>query len=90
MICTWPGNGLVTNPGSVDARCMLREACLTALLAQASAGVRAELLYIQPAPADPADSSWVATNLRQILRFLGLPAASSSIPFERDLVLTQS
>ena len=36
----------------------------------------AELLYIQPAPADPADSSRVATNLRQILRFLGPPAAS--------------
>ena len=36
----------------------------------------AELLYIQPAPADPADSSQVATNLRQILRYLGLPAAS--------------
>jgi len=27
----------------------------------------AELLYIQPAPADPVDSSRVATNLRQIL-----------------------
>jgi len=36
----------------------------------------AELLYIQPAPADPADSSQVATNLRQIRRFLGPPAAS--------------
>ena len=36
----------------------------------------AELLYIQTAPADPADSSQVATNLRQILRFLGPPAAS--------------
>jgi len=36
----------------------------------------AELLCIQPAPADPADSSRVATNLRQILRFLGPPAAS--------------
>jgi len=36
----------------------------------------AELRYIQPAPADPADSSRVATNLRQILHFLGLPAAS--------------
>jgi len=35
----------------------------------------AELLYIQPAPVDPADSSRVATNLRQILRFLGPPAA---------------
>jgi len=36
----------------------------------------AELLYIQPAPADPMDSSQVATNLRQILRYLGPPAAS--------------
>ena len=36
----------------------------------------AELLYIQPAPADPVDSSRVATNLRQILRFVGPPAAS--------------
>jgi len=36
----------------------------------------AELLYIQPAPADPTDSSRVATNLRQILHFLGPPAAS--------------
>jgi len=36
----------------------------------------AELLYIQPAPVDPVDSSRVATNLRQILRYLGLPAAS--------------
>ena len=36
----------------------------------------AELLYIQPAPADPVDSSRVATNLRQILRYLGPPAAS--------------
>jgi len=35
-----------------------------------------ELLYIQPAPADSADSSRVATNLRQILRFLGPPTAS--------------
>ena len=38
----------------------------------------AELLYIQPAPADPVDSSRVATNLRQILRYLGPPAASCS------------
>ena len=40
----------------------------------------AELLYIQPAPADPVDSSEsrVATNLRQILRYLGPPAASCS------------
>ena len=30
----------------------------------------AKLLYIQPAPADPVDSSRVATNLRQILRYL--------------------
>jgi len=36
----------------------------------------AELLYIQPVPADPADSSRVATNLRQILRFVGAPAVS--------------
>jgi len=36
----------------------------------------AELLYIQPAPADPADSSQVATNLQQILGFLGPSAAS--------------
>jgi len=36
----------------------------------------AELLYIQPPLADPADSSRVATNLRQILRYLGPPAAS--------------
>jgi len=36
----------------------------------------AELLYIQPAPADPVDSSRVATNLRQILRYSGPPAAS--------------
>jgi len=36
----------------------------------------AELLYIQPAPADPADLSQVAANLRQILRFLSPPAAS--------------
>jgi len=36
----------------------------------------AELLSIQPAPADPVDSSRVATNLRQILRYLGPPAAS--------------
>ena len=36
----------------------------------------AELLYIQPAPADPVDSSRMATNLRQILRYLGPPAAS--------------
>jgi len=35
-----------------------------------------ELLHIRPAPADPADSSRVPTNLRQILRFLGLPVAS--------------
>jgi len=35
----------------------------------------AKLLYIQPAPANPTDSSRVATNLRQILRFLGPPAA---------------
>jgi len=48
----------------------------------------AELLYIQPAPADPADSSRVATNLRWILRYLGPPAAS--IPCERDLHPTQS
>ena len=32
----------------------------------------AELLYIQPAPVDPVDSSRVATNLR----YLGPPAAS--------------
>ena len=36
----------------------------------------AELLYIQPAPADPADPSRVAKNLRQILGFLGQSAAS--------------
>ena len=36
----------------------------------------AELLYIQAAPADPVDLSRVATNLRQILRYLGPPAAS--------------
>ena len=36
----------------------------------------AELLYIQPALADPLDSSRVATNLRQILRLLGPSAAS--------------
>ena len=36
----------------------------------------AALLYIQPAPADPVDLSRVATNLRQILRYLGPPAAS--------------
>jgi len=38
----------------------------------------AELLYIQPAPADPADSgsSRMATNLRQILSLLGPSAAS--------------
>jgi len=30
-----------------------------------------ELLYIQQAPVDPADLSRVATNLRQIPRFLG-------------------
>ena len=36
----------------------------------------AELRYIQLAPADLADSSRLATNLRQILRFLGPPAAS--------------
>ena len=36
----------------------------------------AEFLYIQPAPADPADLSRVATNLRQILHFVGPPAAS--------------
>jgi len=36
----------------------------------------AELVYIQPAPADPADSSRVATNLRQILHLLG-PSAGS-------------
>ena len=29
----------------------------------------AKLLYVQSAPVDPADSSRVATNLRQILRF---------------------
>jgi len=38
----------------------------------------AELLYIQPAPADPADSSRVATNQRQILRFLDPSAVSSN------------
>jgi len=36
----------------------------------------AGLRYIQPAPANPADSSRVATNLRQILHFSGLPASS--------------
>jgi len=36
----------------------------------------AELLYIQPAPEDPKDSSRVATNQRQILRYLGPPATS--------------
>ena len=36
----------------------------------------AELLYIQPAPADPADPSRVATNLRQILGILGPSVAS--------------
>jgi len=36
----------------------------------------AELVYSQPAPADPADSSRVAKNLRQILGLLGLSAAS--------------
>ena len=36
----------------------------------------AELLYIQPAPADPADPSRVAKNLRQILGLLGPSAAS--------------
>ena len=35
-----------------------------------------KLLYMQPAPEDSADSSQVDTNLRQILRFLGPPAAS--------------
>jgi len=35
----------------------------------------AELLYIQPAPADPADLSRVAMSLRQILRYVGPPAA---------------
>jgi len=38
----------------------------------------AELLYIQPAPADPTDSSRVATNLRHILGLLGPSAASSN------------
>ena len=33
----------------------------------------AELLYIQPAPVDLVDSSRVATDLRQILRYLGPP-----------------
>ena len=36
----------------------------------------AELLYSQPAPADPADSARAAKNLRQILYLLGPSAVS--------------
>ena len=43
----------------------------------------AELLYIQPAPADPVDSSRVATNLRQILRYPAKMAAKNPRKWQR-------